>query len=229
MAKKEKNKKKKKKTETKNITLKTRKIKIVQYIIITIILTITVYFVTTFITKKIMDVITKPKESDGVHNIFENLDTIESMTVGDFIKKLNINLKKNDLSYQLPTKLQDHDNAYLYTLDEEKGITLYIEPTKILKDPNKEILQLTALFVSNESENDEMISRLLRVLLYTNEEDLTDTNIEQLIENMNSTENATEEDGVMTSQFLQYKGLEVSKQVDQVESSYRIGRMMKND
>lgn len=222
-------KKKKTKVKLQDLSKKQKCLRFLKYAVITVILSIIVYFGTSFITKKIMDAVNKSDASDGSHSILENLEKVDNITVSQFITNLNKNLQDESLPYQLKSTFQKTNNMYIYTLDKEKGIALYLEPVRMLQDQKKEVLKLTALFYPKGDHNTEAVQNIFRVLLKTNNEALNVTDIDQLINNVDSTENTTQKNDTVTSEFFQYKGLEVSKRSDDVSSSYRIGRIMNEE
>ena len=223
-------KKKKKITKKKKgyneLSKKEKQLYVIKYVIITIVLSIALYFLTTFITRKVMDVITKRNETVKVHDLFENTEKSKSISVSKFIQNFNENLKENSIDYQVSGEYERKNGVYCYVLDSKKQIKICLEPVSQLASQKTETLSLSAIFVPKDKDNDE-IYELVKLLLLTNNDSFKDKELDKIMENLNNEELMTEKDGVKTSIFYQERGLEVSKRITEDEVSYRIGRIMK--
>ena len=215
-------KKKKKITKKKKgyneLSKKEKQLYVIKYVIITIVLSIALYFLTTFITRKVMDVITKRNETVKVHDLFENTEKSKSISVSKFIQ--------NSIDYQVSGEYERKNGVYCYVLDSKKQIKICLEPVSQLASQKTETLSLSAIFVPKDKDNDE-IYELVKLLLLTNNDSFKDKELDKIMENLNNEELMTEKDGVKTSIFYQERGLEVSKRITEDEVSYRIGRIMK--
>ncbi len=201
---------------------KTSKKTIWKGLIFIILLGIPLYFGTSYLTTKIMDLSNKNSNSTQTHSLLDNLETIQPISIESFLQQFNQILKEHSLPYQVKKQFQRQSNTYIYTLDDK--IRLYIEPVKKLASQSKETLQMSALLFSTDYENQEEMKSLLYCLFQANNKNLGQDEIEQILSNIEKTENQKEE--TSTSEFFQYRGLEASKQIDKDSIRYRIGRIM---
>ena len=226
MQKKKKNQKEKKNQKFSLLSKKEKRIFLIRYSIITIVLAILAYALATFVTTQIVKNIRKTGQTEDVHNILENMDTSSPITVADFIDTLNQTLKEKKLSYQIEGEYQRNPTFYQYTIDKEKRITLYLEPVQKQATQKAEILSMSAIFVPNQNKDEQKVQQLFTALLLANEHSLTEDEMKQLIKNVEDKEQFKEENGIKTSEFYQYKGLEISMRITETETSYRVGRIM---
>ncbi len=197
-------KKRKEKKEKKKLTKK----QIIIIIIVTIILGIICYFVSTEITKSIID--HKTMEEKLKNDDFESLrelDTIDNITLEGLINNFN-EVNDNDIN-----------------IDNISDDSIAINDIKISFYYQDENISIVSINFNKKSKAKELISNMIIANNKEISEDTADLIYNRVFETLGNTEDGMSK----TSEFFQYQGLEFSlkeyKDSD-YKYSFRIGRIV---
>ena len=198
-------KKEKKKKEKKKLTKK----QIIIIIILTIILGIICYFISTEVTKSIIDhrTMEEKKKKENFYDL-RDLDTIENIDLNTFISNYN-EVSNSDIGVE-----DIVDN------------TINIADMKINFATNNNYLTIVSInFAKKNKASKEIISNIIKA----NNRDINDKTIALVYDRVYETLGTTSDDDSETSEFFQYQGLEFSlkkyKNSD-YKYSFRIGRII---
>ncbi len=197
-------KKRKEKKEKKKLTKK----QIIIIIIVTIILGIICYFVSTEITKSIIDHKTMEKKlkNDDFESLRE-LDTIDNITLEGLINNFN-EVNDNDIN-----------------IDNISDDSITINDINISFYYQDENISIVSINFNKKSKAKELISNMIIASNKEISEDTTDLIYDRVFETLGN----TEDEESKTSEFFQYQGLEFSlkeyKDSD-YKYSFRIGRII---
>lgn len=185
----------------------------IMYLLTTIVLGTAAYFLGATVTKAILDRQKKEKQTVDFEQL-TNVETIENITLDDYLAAYNqkattIPIKKEEL--------KKVENGYEITKDD---ISFYFQ----VKNDN-----LAIIVLKYKTEN-ETIKETIKLMIEANNEEIEAESADKLYENVLKTRNTTQDHNTSTSEFFQYKGVEVSeKKFEDQESTYqfRIGRITK--
>ena len=194
----------KKVKEKKKLTEK----QIIILIIVTIILGILCYFISTEITKSIIDhkTMEERKKNEDYSDLTE-LDTVSDMTLQELVDSFN--------------KISDDKIDY----EEIENNEIVINDIKIsfdLKDDNN--INIISINFNRKSKAKDLISSMIIASNGNINEETTELIYDKVFETLGTTEN--------TSEFFQYQGLEFSlKELENSDYKYsfRIGRIVSNN
>ena len=197
------------KKEKKKLTKK----QILTLIIITIVLGILCYFISTEVTKSIIDHRTmEEKYQNEDFSDLTELDTISNLTLQDFINNYNEisdkDINTNDIvnnvividNIEIEFNLKDDTNINIISINFDKG-----------SDKVKELI--SNMIIANNGELNE---------------EITDLVYDRVFETLGN----TEDDKSETSEFFQYQGLEFSLKEyknNDYKYSFRIGRIVEEN
>ena len=194
-----------KKEEKKKLTKK----QIIIIIILTIILGIICYFISTEVTKSIIDhrTMEEKKKKENFYDL-RDLDTIENIDLNTFISNYN-EVSNSDIGVE-----DIVDN------------TINIADMKINFATNNNYLTIVSInFAKKNKASKEIISNIIKA----NNRDINDKTIALVYDRVYETLGTTSDDDSETSEFFQYQGLEFSlkkyKNSD-YKYSFRIGRII---
>lgn len=197
-----------KKKETKKLTRK----QIIILIIVTIILGILCYFISTEVTKSIIDhrTMAEKKENENYEDIIK-IDTIENIDINTFINNYN-EISNEDIS---SSDIVDN--------------VINIGDCEIEFVINDNYLSITSVnFNKKNKSNKEVIRNIIKA----NNKDIDDDSIDLVYDRVFETKGTTNDDTGEISEFFQYQGLEFSlkeyKDSD-YKYSFRIGRIIEED
>ncbi len=197
-----------KKKETKKLTRK----QIIILIIVTIILGILCYFISTEITKSIIDhrTMAEKRENENYEDIIK-IDTIENIDINTFINNYN-EISNEDIS---SSDIVDN--------------VINIGDCEIEFVINDNYLSITSVnFNKKNKSNKEVIRNIIKA----NNKDIDDDSIDLVYDRVFETKGTTNDDTGEISEFFQYQGLEFSlkeyKDSD-YKYSFRIGRIIEED
>ena len=197
-----------KKKEKKKLTKK----QLIILIIVTIILAILCYFITTEITKSIIDYKTMEEklENEDYSNLIKP-DTIGNITLDNLISNYN---KRND------------DVIDINSITDNKLIIDDIEIEFYLKEDNN--INIISINFNNKNNAKEVINNMI----IANNEEIDEDTTELIYNRVFETLGNTSDEKSKTSEFFQYQGLEFSlkeyKNID-CKYSFRIGRIIKEE
>ncbi len=197
-----------KKKEKKKLTKK----QLIILIIVTIILGILCYFITTEITKSIIDYKTMEEklENEDYSNLIKP-DTIGNITLDNLISNYN---KRND------------DVIDINSITDNKLIIDDIEIEFYLKEDNN--INIISINFNNKNNAKEVINNMI----IANNEEIDEDTTELIYNRVFETLGNTSDEKSKTSEFFQYQGLEFSlkeyKNID-CKYSFRIGRIIKEE
>lgn len=198
----------KKKKEKQKLTRK----QIIILIIVTIILGILCYFISTEVTKSIIDHRTmEERKKNEDYSDLTDLDTIENIDLNTFINNYN--------------EVSDEDINSSDIVDN----IININDTEIDLVINNNYLTIMSInFNKKNKSNKEIISNMIKANNMNIDDDSIDLIYDRVFETIGTTSDKTSE----TSEFFQYQGLEFSlkeyKDSD-YKYSFRIGRITKNE
>ena len=198
----------KKKKEKQKLTRK----QIIILIIVTIILGILCYFISTEVTKSIIDHRTmEERKKNEDYSDLTDLDTIENIDLNTFINNYN--------------EVSDEDINSSDIVDN----IININDTEIDLVINNNYLTIMSInFNKKNKSNKEIISDMIKANNMNIDDDSIDLIYDRVFETIGTTSDKTSE----TSEFFQYQGLEFSlkeyKDSD-YKYSFRIGRITKNE
>ena len=197
-----------KKKEKKKMTRK----QIIILIIVTIILGALCYFISTEITKSIID--RKTMEEKYQNEDFSDLtepDTIDNLTLEDFINNYN-EISDNDININdIINNVVNSDN---------------IEIEFNLKDDVN--INIISINFNNKNKAKKVISNMIIANNEKINKETTDLIYDRVFETLGNTEDSNSK----TSEFFQYQGLEFSLKVykdNNYKYSFRIGRIVKDN
>lgn len=197
-----------KKKETKKLTRK----QIIILIIVTIILGILCYFISTEVTKSIIDhrTMAEKRENENYEDIIK-IDTIENIDINTFINNYN-EISNEDIS---SSDIVDN--------------VINIGDCEIEFVINDNYLSITSVnFNKKNKSNKEVIRNIIKA----NNKDIDDDSIDLVYDRVFETKGTTNDDTGEISEFFQYQGLEFSlkeyKDSD-YKYSFRIGRIIEED
>lgn len=197
-----------KKKEKKKLTKK----QLIILIIVTIILGILCYFITTEITKSIIDYKTMEEklENEDYSNLIKP-DTIGNITLDNLISNYN---KRND------------DVIDINSITDNKLIIDDIEIEFYLKEDNN--INIISINFNNKNNAKEVINNMI----IANNEEIDEDTTKLIYNRVFETLGNTSDEKSKTSEFFQYQGLEFSlkeyKNID-YKYSFRIGRIIKEE
>lgn len=199
----------KKNKEKKKMT----KRQIIILIIVTIILGLLCYFISTEITKSIID--RKTMEEKYQNEDFSDLtepDTIDNLTLEDFINNYN-EISDNDIN------INDIINNVVNIDDIEIEFNL------------KDDVNINIISINFDKDNNDVKELISNMIIANNEElneEITDLVYDRVFETLGN----TEDDNSKTSEFFQYQGLEFSLKEykdNDYKYSFRIGRIVEEN
>ena len=197
-----------KKKETKKLTRK----QIIILIIATIILGILCYFISTEVTKSIIDhrTMAEKRENENYEDIIK-IDTIENIDINTFINNYN-EISNEDIS---SSDIVDN--------------VINIGDCEIEFVINDNHLSITSVnFNKKNKSNKEVIRNIIKA----NNKDIDDDSIDLVYDRVFETKGTTNDDTGEISEFFQYQGLEFSlkeyKDSD-YKYSFRIGRIIEEN
>ena len=198
----------KKKKEKQKLTRK----QIIILIIVTIILGILCYFISTEVTKSIIDHRTmEERKKNEDYSDLTDLDTIENIDLNTFINNYN--------------EVSDEDINSSDIVDNIININ-DIEIDFVINNNYLTIMSIN--FNKKNKSNKEIISNMIKANNMNIDDDSIDLIYDRVFETIGTTSDKTSE----TSEFFQYQGLEFSlkeyKDSD-YKYSFRIGRITKNE
>ena len=149
-------------------------------------------------------------------------NTIENISVKQFISEFNKNLKEQDLeeSISIEEVTADKNNTYWLILNDNFDIAIKVD--KVTKKPEKDIVRLTGLAYNTEYDEKDEIEKYIKILLKTNNSKLTSKKIDEMLERVNKIDKSSKEKA--TSKLFEYKGLGIDKTKDETNTMYRIAR-----
>ena len=197
-----------KKKETKKLTRK----QIIILIIVTIILGILCYFISTEVTKSIIDhrTMAEKKENENYEDIIK-IDTIENIDINTFINNYN--------------EISNEDISSSDIIDN----VINIGDCKIEFVINDNYLSITSInFNKKNKSNKEVIKNVIKA----NNKDIDDDSIDLVYDRVFETKGTTNDDTGEISEFFQYQGLEFSLKEykdNDYNYSFRIGRIIEKE
>ena len=197
-----------KKKETKKLTRK----QIIILIIVTIILGILCYFISTEVTKSIIDhrTMAEKKENENYEDIIK-IDTIENIDINTFINNYN-EISNEDIS---SSDIVDN--------------VINIGDCEIEFVINDNHLSITSVNFNKKNKSNKEI---IRNIIKANNKDIDDDSIDLVYDRVFETKGTTNDDTGEISEFFQYQGLEFSlkeyKDSD-YKYSFRIGRIIEEN
>lgn len=196
---------KKKKKEKTKLTKK----QIIILVIITIILGIICYFVSTEITKSIID--HKTMEEKMKNEDFSDLrevDTIDNISLDNLLNNYN-DISNQDIDIEL--------------IEDNKIIIDNIEIEFVIKDNNVSIVSI------NFNKKNNTVKSIISDMIMANNSDIDEDTTKLVYNKVFETLGNTSDEKSKTSEFFQYKGLEFSLkeyQDNDYKYSFRIGRII---
>lgn len=196
---------KKKKKEKTKLTKK----QIIILVIITIILGIICYFVSTEITKSIID--HKTMEEKMKNEDFSDLrevDTIDNISLDNLLNNYN-DISNQDIDIEL--------------IEDNKIIIDNIEIEFVIKDNNVSIVSI------NFNKKNNTVKSIISDMIMANNGDIDEDTTKLVYNKVFETLGNTSDEKSKTSEFFQYKGLEFSLkeyQDNDYKYSFRIGRII---
>lgn len=196
---------KKKKKEKTKLTKK----QIIILVIITIILGIICYFVSTEITKSIID--HKTMEEKMKNEDFSDLrevDTIDNISLDNLLNNYN-DISNQDIDIEL--------------IKDNKIIIDNIEIEFVIKDNNVSIVSI------NFNKKNNTVKSIISDMIMANNGDIDEDTTKLVYNKVFETLGNTSDEKSKTSEFFQYKGLEFSLkeyQDNDYKYSFRIGRII---
>ena len=197
------------KKEKKKLTKK----QILILIIITIVLGILCYFISTEVTKSIIDRRTmEEKYQNEDFSDLTELDTISNLTLQDFINNYN-EISDKDIN------INDIVNNVIVIDDIEIEFNLK-------DDTNINIISI------NFDKDSDKVKELISNMIIANNEELNEEITDLVYDRVFETLGNTEDDKSETSEFFQYQGLEFSLKEykdNDYKYSFRIGRIVEEN
>lgn len=197
-----------KKKETKKLTKK----QIIILIIVTIILGILCYFISTEVTKSIIDhkTMAEKRENENYEDIIK-IDTIANIDINTFINNYN-EISNEDIS---SSDIVDN--------------VINIGDCEIEFVINDNYLSITSVNFNKKNKSNKEI---IRNIIKANNKDIDDDSIDLVYDRVFETKGTTNDDTGEISEFFQYQGLEFSlkeyKDSD-YKYSFRIGRIIEEN
>ena len=197
-----------KKKETKKLTKK----QIIILIIVTIILGILCYFISTEVTKSIIDhkTMAEKRENENYEDIIK-IDTIANIDINTFINNYN-EISNEDIS---SSDIVDN--------------VINIGDCEIEFVINDNHLSITSVNFNKKNKSNKEI---IRNIIKANNKDIDDDSIDLVFDRVFETKGTTNDDTGEISEFFQYQGLEFSlkeyKDSD-YKYSFRIGRIIEEN
>ena len=197
-----------KKKETKKLTRK----QIIILIIVTIILGILCYFISTEVTKSIIDhkTMAEKRENENYEDIIK-IDTIANIDINTFINNYN-EISNEDIS---SSDIVDN--------------VINIGDCEIEFVINDNHLSITSVNFNKKNKSNKEI---IRNIIKANNKDIDDDSIDLVYDRVFETKGTTNDDTGEISEFFQYQGLEFSlkeyKDSD-YKYSFRIGRIIEEN
>ena len=197
-----------KKKETKKLTKK----QIIILIIVTIILGILCYFISTEVTKSIIDhrTMAEKRENENYEDIIK-IDTITNIDINTFINNYN-EISNEDIS---SSDIVDN--------------VINIGDCEIEFVINDNHLSITSVNFNKKNKSNKEI---IRNIIKANNKDIDDDSIDLVYDRVFETKGTTNDDTGEISEFFQYQGLEFSlkeyKDSD-YKYSFRIGRIIEEN
>ena len=196
---------KKKKKEKTKLTKK----QIIILVIITIILGIICYFVSTEITKSIIDHKTmKEKMKNEDFSDLREVDTIDNISLDNLLNNYN-DISNQDIDIEL--------------IKDNKIIIDNIEIEFVIKDNNVSIVSI------NFNKKNNTVKSIISDMIMANNGDIDEDTTKLVYNKVFETLGNTSDEKSKTSEFFQYKGLEFSLkeyQDNDYKYSFRIGRII---
>lgn len=193
-----------KKKETKKLTKK----QIIILIIVTIILGILCYFISTEVTKSIIDhkTMAEKRENENYEDIIK-IDTIANIDINTFINNYN-EISNEDIS---SSDIVDN--------------VINIGDCEIEFVINDNHLSITSVNFNKKNKSNKEI---IRNIIKANNKDIDDDSIDLVYDRVFETKGTTNDDTGEISEFFQYQGLEFSLkkyQDNEYKYNFRIGRI----
>lgn len=115
-----------------------------------------------------------------LQDTYEKYGTVEKETVNTIIAKFNTEIMDSGLN----TPAYDdymviEDDVYWFGLTE--NISYYLQPVEFSGDKEKDILEMSAIYIEKDNYNEEIAVKYAKNLIKANNYDLTDEEIENLI------------------------------------------------
>ena len=197
-----------KKKETKKLTKK----QIIILIIVTIILGILCYFISTEVTKSIIDhkTMAEKRENENYEDIIK-IDTIANIDINTFINNYN-EISNEDIS---SSDIVDN--------------VINIGDCEIEFVINDNHLSITSVNFNKKNKSNKEI---IRNIIKANNKDIDDDSIDLVYDRVFETKGTTNDDTGKISEFFQYQGLEFSLKEykdNDYKYSFRIGRIIEED
>ena len=197
-----------KKKETKKLTKK----QIIILIIVTIILGILCYFISTEVTKSIIDhkTMAEKRENENYEDIIK-IDTIANIDINTFINNYN-EISNEDIS---SSDIVDN--------------VINIGDCEIEFVINDNHLSITSVNFNKKNKSNKEI---IRNIIKANNKDIDDDSIDLVYDRVFETKGTTNDDTGEISEFFQYQGLEFSLKEykdNDYKYSFRIGRIIEED
>ncbi len=191
---------------------KLTKKQIIILIIITIVLGILCYFISTEITKSIIDHITmEEKKKNEDYSDLLKPETIDNISLQDFINNYNENAT---------------ESISIESIDNNRVIIDNIEIEFYLNNNNINIISI------NFDKKNKKVKEIISNIIIANNKEITDESIELIYNKVFETLGYTKDKRSETSEFYQYKGLEFSLKKhknNDYKYSFRIGRIVKDE
>jgi len=181
-------------------------LKITLIIIIFLFIGLLSYFITNKIT------------TDHIHKN----NTIENITVKDFINTFNKYLEEQEIEERLSLEeiQADANNTYWLILNDAFDIAIKVD--KVTKNIEKDTVRLTGLAYNTTYEEKEEIDKYSKILIKANNSKLTNKKIEEILNSINKVDNTPKKE--VTSELFEYKGLGIDKTKNETNTMYRIAR-----
>ena len=197
-----------KKKETKKLTKK----QIIILIIVTIILGILCYFISTEVTKSIIDhkTMAEKRENENYEDIIK-IDTIANIDINTFINNYN-EISNEDIS---SSDIVDN--------------VINIGNCEIEFVINDNHLSITSVNFNKKNKSNKEI---IRNIIKANNKDIDDDSIDLVYDRVFETKGTTNDDTGEISEFFQYQGLEFSLKEykdNDYKYSFRIGRIIEEN
>ena len=120
------------------------------------------------------------KAKQELQEIEKEYGTVEEETLNILIAKFNTEIMDNGLEYPASDDyLTIQDNNYWYGLYDD--IYCYAVPEKYTGNKEKDIVEMIAIYYTKNSSNEELAIEYVRKLIKANNYDLTDNEINELI------------------------------------------------
>lgn len=190
---------------------KLSKKQIIILIVVTIVLGVLCYYISTEITKSIIDHMTmEEKYENEDFSDLTDLDTIDNISLDDLINNFN--------------EISDSD---INDVKDNKAIVNDMEIEFNLKDDNN--VNIISINFNNKNKN---AKDLIRDMIIASDEAISEETTELVYDRVFETLGNTSDEASETSEFFQYQGLEFSLKEyndSDYKYSFRIGRITENE